>query len=225
MTEKEKAEQEKAATLAAEKSKADADAKAKADAAAQDPLKSELDRVKSKKPEFSEKEKAEFTLKRNAERVKELGGDPNIVLGVHTSDDDNDDDKPMTVGAFKRFQQEFASRSALQLADEITNETERELVKYHIQNTIRSSGNSQEDLRIARTLTNAAKNSQILEEQQRKIQSKTYSSSSGVNATYDPIEGAELTNSEKRFLGKPWKMTKEQIIAARKPQKQREVLD
>lgn len=220
MTEQEKAEQEKAATLAAEQ-KAETQANAE-----QDPLKNELNRVQSiKKPEIrTEKEKAEYTLKKNAERVKELGGDPTLVLGV-ASEELEDDEKPMTVGQFKKFQQDNASRSALQLADSIESETERELVKFHIQNTIRPTGNPNEDLRLARTLTNAAKNAKIMEESNRKVAPKTYSSGGSADAKYDPVGSQELTKAEQRFLLKPYKMTKEQIIKARQPVKQRSAED
>lgn len=223
MTEQEKAEQEKAVTAAAaQKAKEEADAKALAE---QDPLKNELSRVQNiKKPTYTEKEKAEYTLRKNAERVKELGGDPTSIIGVDSGDID-EDDKPMTVGMFKRQQQEIASRSALQLADEITNETERELIKYHIQNTIRPTGNPNEDLRIARTLTNAAKNAQIMEEANRKGQAKSYSSGSSADAKYDAVASQELTKAEQRFLLKPYKMTKEQIIKARTSVKQRTTED
>lgn len=224
MTEKEKAEQEKAATLAAEQ-KAKDEAKAKTDAE-QDPLKNELSRVQSiKKTEIrSEKEKAEYTLKKNAERVKELGGNPNEILGF-APEDIEDDDKPLTIGQFKKFQSTSAAQTALQKADEIDNETERELVKYHLQNTIRSTGNPTEDLRIARTLVNASKNAKILEEVSRKPAAKSYSSSGGADAKFDAMAGAELTETEKKFLGRPWKMTKEQIIKARQPVRQQSTKD
>lgn len=196
----------------------------------QDPFKDELTRVQNiKNPETrTEKEKAEFTLRKNAERVKELGGDPTSILGANAKSEtefDEDDNKPFTIGDFKKFQQETVKKTALQLADSISNETERELVKYYLQNRIVPSGNPDEDFKFARLQANAVKNSQIMEESARKPAAKTYSSASGADAKYDPVETQELTNYEKQFLGKPWKMTKEQIIKARRPQKQKEMTD
>jgi hypothetical protein len=177
----------------------------------QDPLKIELERVKTSK--YTEKEKAEFTLRKNAERVKSLGGDPNSILGIE-EEPSEDDDEPMTVGMYKKIQQESAVKSALQLAGDIQNETERELVIFHLNNSIRSTGIPSEDLRLARALVNAVKNAQIGEEIARKTQAKTHSNSSGVNAVDKEVKG-ELTEQEKLFLGKPFSMTKEQILKAR----------
>ncbi len=221
-------EEREALTPEAKLAKEQADAKAEADAEAktkaeQDSLKIELERVKNA-GEKTEKEKAEYTLKKNAERVKALGGTPEEVLGIRTEEIEEDDDKPITVGMYKKLQRDSATKSALQLADDIQSETERELVKYHLENTIKPTGNPTEDLRLARTLTNAAKNAQIMEEINRKIPAKTFSSGSGVDRKQEQELG-ELTAVEKKFLGKPWKMTKEQIIAARKPQSQRTTED
>ena len=223
-----KKEEKEALTPEAQLAKEQADAKAKVDAdaktkAEQDSLKIELERVKNA-GEKTEKEKAEYTLKKNAERVKALGGSAEEVLGIKTEEVGDDDDKPITVGMFKKLQRESATKSALQLADDIGSETERELVKYHLQNTIKPTGNPTEDLRLARTLTNAAKNAQIMEEINRKPIAKTHSNSSGVDAKQEQQLG-ELTSVEKKFLGKPWKLTKEQIIAARKTVAQRPVED
>ncbi|MEI6532493.1 MAG: hypothetical protein WCO06_01495 [Candidatus Roizmanbacteria bacterium] len=180
----------------------------------QDPLKTELERVQ--RVGRTEKEKAEFSLKKNAERVKELGGDPNTILGIEkeTSEYNEDDDQPLTVGMYKKIQQESASKTALQLADEVQNETERELVKYHLNNSIKSTGNPNEDMKLARALVNAVKNSQIIEESTRKPKAKAYSGSGGVPAKDTEVKG-ELTEQEKLFLGKPFNMSKDAILKAR----------
>ena len=146
----------------------------------QDPLKVELDRVQ--KTGRTEKEKAEFTLKKTAERVKALGGDPNSILGIEDDEPTDDDDAPMTVGMYKKIQQESATKTAIQLADEVTNETEKELIKYHLANTIKSTGIPSEDLKLARALVNAVKNAQIGEEIARKTAPKTHSNASGADA-------------------------------------------
>ncbi len=183
--------------------------------AEQGPLKTELERIQ--KTGRTEVEKAAFSLKKNAERAKELGIDPAKVLGfdqkVETTED-NEDDKPITRGEWKRMQAENASKTALQSAEEIPNETERELVKYHLQNTIKSSGNPSEDLKIARSIVNSVKNSQITQEIARKIPPKQHSSASGV----DPKQEQEIifSPSELQLMGAPFNMTKQEIIDARK---------
>lgn len=181
----------------------------------QDPLKQELERVQ-KKETRSELEKAAFSLKKTAERLKELGGDPVSALGIESkkeTEPESDDDAPVTVGMLKKLQQETAHKSALQLADDIENETERELVKYHLENSIKSSGNPQEDVRLARTIVNAVKNKQIIEEQSRKIPAKTHSSASSAPAKVE--QEVELTMEELAFMRPPFNMTKDEILKAR----------
>ncbi len=178
----------------------------------QDPLKTELERVQNKDPK-KELEKASKSLHFNAQRVKELGGDPNSILGVKTEVEEEDDDKPVTRGDLKRFQAESASKSALQQADEITNESERELVKYHLQNTIKSTGNPTEDMKLARALVNAVKNTQIIEEVTRKTEVKTHSNSSGVDAKQE--KEIVWTPEELEMMKAPFKLTPKEILESR----------
>lgn len=175
----------------------------------QDILKTELDRVK--KNERSELDKANFSLKKNADRVRELGGDPDEVLGKNVSEDD----EPITVGMWKRMQAEQASKSALDLANEIASETERELVKYHLGNTIRSTGNPQEDLKLARSIVNSLKNSQVVEEIGRKPLAKSHSSGSGVDAKKSE-EIVEYSPLELQMMRPPFNLSREDILKARK---------
>ncbi len=177
----------------------------------QDPLKTELERVQ-KVSKYTEKEKAEHSLKKNFERVKELGGDPNSILGIEKDETTSDDDKPLTVGMLKKLQQESASKTALQQADEIGNEVERELVKFHLQNTIKSTGIPNEDLKLARALVNAVKNSQIIEETSRRIPAKQHSNSSGVDAKQE--KEVVLTIEEQQLM-KAGGLTLKEVLAAR----------
>lgn len=176
----------------------------------QDLLTTELEKVQ-KREGRTELEKAEFSLKKTAERVKSLGGDYHSLLGVEQTLND-EDETPLTVGMLKKMQQETAAKTALQQADEIGNETERELVKYHLQNTIKSTGTPSEDLKLARALVNAVKNTQIIQEVNRKTDSKTHSSASSADAL--KTETLVLTPEEiqfKNFAG----LTDEDILKTR----------
>lgn len=179
----------------------------------QDPLKIELERVQ-KVSKYSEEEKAEFTFKKQAERLKSLGKDPASILGIQTEEEiEDEDDKPLTIGEWKRMQKETAAKTALQQAEDIQNETERELVKYHLQNTIKSTGIPAEDLKLARALVNAVKNTQIMEEVARKPVAQNHSKSSGVDAKQE--HEVVLSADELAFMRPPFNMTKEQIVQAR----------
>lgn len=176
----------------------------------QDPLKEELEKVQ-KKDGRTELEKAAFSLKKNAERLKELGGDPSSILGVE-KDDVEEDDKPVTMGMLKKLQQETASKTAVQLAEAIGNETERELTKYHLENSIKSTGNPQEDFRLAQAIVNSVRNAKIIEESARKPEAKNHSSASGADKKHIPQE--EITAQEQMFM-KQFGLTKEEVIKAR----------
>lgn len=184
----------------------------------QDPLKTELERVQ-KVSKYTEKEKAEHTLKSTAKRLEELGGDPTDILGIKREEIESDDDKPLTIGAYRKIQKASAIKTATDLAEEIQNETERELVKYHLDNTIKSTGIPSEDLKLARALVNAVKNTQVIEEINRKTVAKTHSNGSGVDAKQETEVKGDLTPDEMKFMGKPFNMTKEAILKLRKAKK------
>lgn len=182
----------------------------------QDPLKQELDKVKGGR---TEEEKASYTFRKQAERLNALGIDPLKALGMNgknessVTEEENEDDKPVTMGMLKKMNQESTSKSALELANEIQHESERELVKYHLQNTIRSTGNPQKDLELARSIVNAVKNGKVVEEIIRKPAPKTYSSNGGASQRSEPE--IELSNEEQLYMKAPFFLTKEQIIASR----------
>lgn len=199
-----------AETAAAEKAKAEADAKAKAE---QDLLKTELEKARQQS-KYTEKEKAEHALKANAKRAKELGLDPASVLGIDGKVEEIDEDTPPAW--FVKHESKKATDTALQLADEVQNETERELIKHHLSSTFKS-GDAKKDFSDARLFVNALKNKQIIEEQQRKIQAKNNSSGGGIPPKEENLdENEELTLEELKLMKLAPKMTKAQILSARK---------
>jgi hypothetical protein len=169
----------------------------------QDLLKTELDKVQSKGR--TKVEKLQYTKKRIDEQLKELG--------VQDEPEEDEDDKPLTRGEFKKLQAQTATKTALDLADGVTSITERELLKYHLENTIRSTGNPQEDFKLAQGLVNSVKNSQILEETLRKPNATTHTSGSGAPAK--KTQQVEFTDEELKFMRAPFNLTKEEVIAAR----------
>jgi hypothetical protein len=187
-------------------------------------LKIELDRVKNNKVGRTELEKASFTLKKTAERVKELGGDPAFALGVNNKakneniDDDieeDEDNKPLTIGMFKKIQQQNVVETAINLAEEIPDEIEKELVKHHLENTIKTTGNPKEDLRLARALVNSVKNVQIQEQKNIKPIAKNHSSGSSAPAKVNETS-QELTAEELMYTRPPFNLPKDKILALRK---------
>lgn len=184
----------------------------------QDPLKTELEKVQQKEGR-TEEEKAAFSFKKIAARLTELGSDPAKILGIkvepkeETTTEENEDDKPVTLGMLKKMQQKDSQKSALQQAEEIQNETERELVKHHLENTIKPSGNPTEDLRLARSLVNSFRNTQILEEAKRRPPVKSFSNSSGVDAKKE--EEVVFTPDEQTMMKAPFFMSPQEVMDAR----------
>ena len=187
----------------------EAEAKAKAEAEApQNPLQSELDKIKTKGTKRTELEKAIYTKNQIDKRIRELKGDE------EPDEPEDDDEAPMTVGMYKKIQQDTATKTAVQMADEIQDEVERELVKYHISNSIKSTGSPTEDLRLSRAIVNAAKNAKIIEELGRKSKPKSYSSGSSADLEYKGEE-PEFTQEELSYMQPPFSLTKEQVLKAR----------
>lgn len=182
----------------------------------QNPVKTELEKVQKKGKGRTELEKAIFTKQQIEKRIAELKGE----TGEENLPEE-DDSAPVTVGMLKKIQKEQTVKTALSLAEEqITDQHELELTKYHLQNTIKPSGNAQEDFRNAQALVNAVKNKQILEEVGRKPKTVKRTSSGG-SAPGKHEEAFEPTPEELKMMsfkgldGKPL-LTKEDVIKARR---------
>lgn len=167
-----------------------------------DPVQAELERVE-KKPKRTRIETLEYNIERlKKEREAELK-----KAGIT-----EDDDRPLTIREFKSLQQEQAQETAFKMADSIENESERKLVQYHLENTIKPSGNAETDLKNARLIVNAVKNGQIVEEQLRAVKPKA--AGSAASAPPKEKQMTELTKEEKDLMV-AFKLTEAQVLAAR----------
>lgn len=167
----------------------------------------------------TEAEKAAFSLKKNAERARELGIDPAEVLGYDKKDDAQKDfnkDAPLTIGMYEQMQRENARKTALQLAEEIGDVHERELTIKYLRDRIVPSGNAHEDLRFARLAVNSLKNGQIVEEISRSTAASTHASGAGAPPLNNVKKEIELTAEEQQFTRAPFNMTPDQIVKLRK---------
>lgn len=188
--------------------KAEDDAKAKADADSQDPLKKERERIASKGAGRSQKEKLLFSKKKIDEQLAALDDE-----GEEPADD-LDDDKPLTVKDLKNFRREEAKSTAINMAEDIDDEDERELVKHHLSNTIKPSGNAAEDLKNARAIVNSAKNGQIIEEVTRRREPKNHASGAGAGGKKQD-DVFTPTAEEANFM-RTFGLTEKDILNARK---------
>ena len=182
---------------------------AKEEAEKQDLLKQELEKRKSK---YTEQEKAEYTLKSTAKRLKEMGKDPAIVLGIKGDETIEDDDVPDWYRAEKARE---ATKTALQMADDITNDTEKELVKHYLNNRIVPSGNPKQDFQDALKIVNSEKNAKIIEMAKGKPQAKRAITNGGEIPPGE--EEPEFTPEEEKYRKSgPLHLTDKQILEARK---------
>lgn len=172
-------------------------------AVTEDPLKTELDKVQGQKR--TKEEKLVYTYNRVKQQVKDAGL-------LEEDEPEDEDDKTVTVGMLKKIQSESATKTALQLAEDTESETERELLKYHLENTIRSTGDPNKDFQLAQSLVNSIKNSQMIEEALRKPAVK---SSTGGGAPAKQVKHEEFTEQELSFMKPPFNLTKEDVLKAR----------
>ncbi|MES2060204.1 MAG: hypothetical protein V4438_04205 [Patescibacteria group bacterium] len=212
MTPEQQKAADEAAAAAAKKAEEDEAAKKAAEdeaaKASQDLLKQELER-KQNRSGHTKLEKARHAEKKIQDEIAKLEAEE----GVHA---DLDDDQPVTVGMLKERQKQDAVKTALNMAEsEISDETERELVKHHLENSIRPTGNPAEDLRLARAIVNDTKNRQIAEEIERKKVAQRNGTGSGAPAKK---EGDEFvpTAEEAAYMKPPFSLTKEAVLTARK---------
>lgn len=194
----------------AAKEAADAAAAAKEETSSLDPVQAELEK-EQRRGGHTEAEKAAFSLKKTAERLKELGGDPAAILGVTTPSEE--DNAPVTVGMLRKIEAERAQKTALQQAEDIPDVNERELTKHYLATRIVPSGDPAADLRMARSLVNAVKNTQIIEETQRKTDAPKHATGGG-GRSKAPEDEFVATAEEASFM-RSFGLTKEQVIAAR----------
>lgn len=166
----------------------------------------------SKENKRSEKEKAEFSLKKTAERLVELGGDPSEALNLKNLPNEISDDTPLTLGKLKEIQKSEAHKTALEMAETLPD-NEKEEVKTLLRDNIKPSGNAENDLKIARAAVNATHNAQIAELLSRGISPKK--TAAGGSGDSPRSEEFVPTPEEKALMGPPYNLSKEKVIAAR----------
>lgn len=178
----------------------------------QNPVKEELERISGKAlNEKTEKDKAAFNLRMNAKRLADLGGDPAEVLGVkHESPEEESDEIPSW---YRKEKANEVKKTALQLADSISDNDDKELVKAYLSKRIVPSGNAEEDFKFALAAVHAVKNKQVVEEMLRKTSPQRTATGGSSPARVD--DQFVPTAEEQRMMLPPYNVSKEQILAAR----------
>lgn len=171
----------------------------------QDPIKKELDKVNKKK--FSKRERLQFEAKKISEQLNSLDEEEGVVSPLSP-----DKDAPVTVGMLDAIEKDKAKKTAIQMAEDIEDSNERELTKHYLHERIVPSGNSKEDLKLARAAVNSLRNAQIAEELGRKDKPAP-ASAPGAPAKHEPA--FTPTEQEMVFMSPPWNVSKEAILRTR----------
>lgn len=184
-----------------------------------DSLKAELDKVRQKSSPKSEEEKAEYTFKSVAKRLQDLGKDPAELLGIKREEEVEEDEKPLTRKDLEAIMSKMGQpnqKSAIDMVNEISNETERELHQYYLENVIKPSGNPVDDFNNAKAMVESITLRKQLELQNLRPGVKTHSSASSVQINTQQVN-LELSADEKMLLDhSKGLLTKDDIIASRK---------
>ena len=124
------------------------------------------------------------------------------------------DDEVLTVGKMKELERQKSQQTALELANNLEDSTERDAVKVYLSTRLIPSGNAQEDLRLALTIVHSERNGQIAQEVARKTAPKQHPTGGGAPARKPDAEFVP-TPEELRFMAPPFNMTKDHVLAAR----------
>jgi len=181
----------------------------------QDPLKAELERVKSLPQGKTQLEKALHRRKFLDEEIVKLGGKlPEEKV------EETEEDAPLTrkdleeaLKDLKDKPQHLVRTIDDYLKDE-PNEIKKELINFHIENSIKSTGNPEQDYNLAKILAEEPIRRQITEELARKGTPKTHSSASSAPGSSGSQPIISFTKEEQLFLD-TGVITREDILAAR----------
>lgn len=174
-----------------------------------DPLDTELEKVnKSKRTEL---EKAEFAKLSIEKRIAELKGAKPAETVVPTGEPD--DNAPVTYGDLRKRDAEKAAKTAVELAGNIKDEKERTLVIHHLQSTIKSTGNPEEDLKLAYSIVYGKKNAQVIEEITRTSPPRTSGTGTGAPPPHRP--NFVPTEHERSLMRPPFNLSQAEIESAR----------
>lgn len=125
------------------------------------------------------------------------------------------DDAPVTVGMMRARDAAAAGKTAEQMImTNITDPEQQATALKHLRETVKLTGNAEADYKTVLTLTFAAKNSQVIEEVQRRQTPRSAASGAG-NPPRPTEQEPEFTAAEKAMMLPPFKLSKEQVLAAR----------
>lgn len=166
-------------------------------------------------------EKAQFSLRKVLEQVTELGGDPYKILGVEPpkeGKDKKEDGEKVTMSneemqaeikrqvdeEIGKVRNEFGQAEIdSRVSKLVKSESEGKVVKFHLENTLRSSGNIDTDVENAYILANKARFKKTFEELVRKADSKdSTTKGEGAGEKDGEVQEPNVSTKEREYAKK-----------------------
>lgn len=193
----------------------------------------ELERLqgddKSGGSKYTPLEKAQHAARKIADEIKKYGGDPGEVFGGKKPDgegkkDDKGGDEDIDVRVARlvdeklnSFQSGFVSQQAQGMIRSVSkSDSEAALIQYHLENTIRLSGNMEEDVKRAYLMANHGKILQNVELFKQNLGKKTQKPS---DPGQKSARGKQPTVAQKALMdrrGLKWDADKGEIYSPSK---------
>jgi hypothetical protein len=189
----------------------------------EDPIKTELDRVKGQTQGKSPKEKFEYKLQREIAQAKEMGIDIAQIAGIKPLEEVEDGEKPLTRKDLDSILQTVKpqSKKAIEMALEIENEAERELHLHYLEHKISPNLTEEEKFQTAKDMVQGVKLKNQINLGNIKPQANSHSSASSfVPNKQANFDNHKLTPEEELFFNdakaRGVALSKEEIIKMRK---------
>lgn len=188
----------------------------------EDPIKTELERVKGQTQGKSQKEKFEYKLQREIAQAKEMGIDIAHIAGIKPKEEVEDGEKPLTRKDLDALLESVKpkTKSAVEMALEIGNEAERELHLHYLENKINQNLTEEEKFQTAKDMVQGIKLKNQINLGNIKPQTNSHSSASSfIPVKQANFDNQQLTREEElifndaKVRGVPF--SKEQIIKMR----------
>lgn len=184
----------------------------------------ELERLQGEKSgsKYSPLEKAVFSAKKIAEQIRQYGGDPADVFGAAKEKDEPAGSEGKDIEAIideklSKFTSGFVvQQSQAMIRSLAKSDSEANLIQYHLENTIRPTGNLENDIKAAYLLANQGRLMQLMELTKEQAQKKASKPIAGQQSNETAKGSKQPTEAQKAFMkrrGLEWDSVKGQVVS------------
>lgn len=188
----------------------------------EDPIKTELDRVKGQTQGKTPQEKFEYKLKRELAQAKEMGIDIASLAGVKTEPEEVEEEKPLTRKDLEAIlKTQTSTKTAVSMAMELENEAERELHLHYLENKVNPNLTEEEKFQTAKDMVDAIKFKNQINLTSLKPQASSHSTASSFQPSVAENFGSLKLTAEENYIfqdaqKRGYPLTKEEIVEMRK---------